>query len=103
MTSRRILYAGADHALAGLLRDALKTLDCFVVRSPVPTARTLIESYIKYTLLLFDDDPSGAELETYTRALRHREHTPIIIVKKSEELAGLLNTIRRALATTRAP
>ncbi len=103
MTSRRILYSGADYVLSGRLKDALKPLDCFVVRSPVLTARTLIESDIKYTLLLFDDDPAGAELEGYARTLPHRRHTPVIIVKKSEGFGGLLDAIRRRLATTRAP
>jgi glutaredoxin len=100
--SRRILYSGADYVLSELLKDALKPLDCFVVRSPVYTARTLVESDIKYTLLLFDDDPAGAELERYARTLPHREHTPVIIVKNSESFDRLLDAIRRQLATGRA-
>ena len=89
--------------MSELLRDALKALDCFVVRSPVTTARTLIRSDIKYTLLLFDDDPSGAELESYTRTPPHREHTPVIFVKKSEGSGRLLDTVRRRLSTIRVP
>jgi hypothetical protein len=102
MTSRRILYSGADYVLSELLKDALKGLDGFVVRSPAPTARTLIESDIKYTLLLFDDDPAGAELGRYARTLTHRERTPVVIVKKSEGFDGLLDAIRRRLAAARA-
>ena len=103
MTSRRILYAGEDDALSELLRDALKSLDCFVVRSPVPTARTLIKSDIKCTLLLFDETAAGVELEHYTHTLPHREHMPVIIIRKSEDLDGLLSTIRRRLAGIRVP
>ncbi|MET0624629.1 MAG: hypothetical protein ABW250_16745 [Pyrinomonadaceae bacterium] len=102
MASRRILYSGVDYILSERLKDALKPLNCFVVRSPVYTAPTLIKSDIKYTLLLFDDDPVGAELASYARTLSHRRHTPVIIVKKSESFGRLLDTIRRQLATTRA-
>src|SRR3954470_21485765 len=42
MSSHRILYAGDDVTLPGLLKDALHGHDCFVVRSPVETTRTLI-------------------------------------------------------------
>ncbi len=101
MTSRRILYSGADYVLSDLLKDALKSLDCFVVRSPVATARMFIKSDIKYTLLLFDDDPAGAESVSYTRTLAHRQHTPVVIVKNSEDFDRLLDTIRRRLAMTR--
>ncbi|HEY0173523.1 MAG TPA: hypothetical protein VGB98_21100 [Pyrinomonadaceae bacterium] len=85
-----------------MLKDALKPLDCFVVRSPVFTARTLIKSDIKYTLLLFDDDPSCAELESYARTLPHRERTPVIIIKKWESYDRLLDAIRRQLSAARA-
>lgn len=101
MTSHRILYAGDDYVLSELLKDALKPLDCFVVRSPVYTARTLIKSDIKYTLLLFDETAAGAELESYVRRLAHPRRTPVIIVKKSEGFGGLLDTIRRRLGTIR--
>ncbi len=99
--SRRILYSGADYVLSELLKDALKSLDCFVVRSPVYTARTLIESDIRYTLFLFDDDPAGAELESYASTLPHRERTPVIVVKNSESFDRLLDSIRRRLGTIR--
>jgi DNA-binding NtrC family response regulator len=103
MTSRRILYAGDDMALPGLLKDALKSLDCFVVYSPVTTSRMFIRSEIEYSLLLFDETVEGAELERFARSLSHREQTPVIIVKKSEGLGRLLDTIRRRLGITRAP
>jgi hypothetical protein len=100
MASRRILYAGDDVTLPGLLKDTLKSLDCFVVRSPVLTSHTLIKSDIKYSLLLFDETEAGAELERFARSLSHREHTPVIVVKKSEGLGGLLETIRRRLGAS---
>jgi hypothetical protein len=102
MTSRRILYSGTDIILSELLKDALKPLGCFVVRSPVFIARTFIKSDIKYALLLFDDDPACAELVSYARTLPHRQHTPVVIVKNSEGFDRLLDAIRRRLATTRA-
>jgi hypothetical protein len=101
MASHRILYAGDDSGLPARLRNGLSGIDCFVVRSPVETARTLIRSDVQYSLLLFDETEAGAELEGFARSLSHREQTPAVIVKKSERLAGLLNTIRRRLGTTR--
>ncbi|MET0625347.1 MAG: hypothetical protein ABW250_20580 [Pyrinomonadaceae bacterium] len=73
MASRRIPYSGVDYVLSERLKDALKPLDCFGVRSPVFTARTL----------------------------SHRRHTPVIIVKKSQGFGELLDTIRRRLGTIR--
>src|SRR5215213_3140865 len=99
MASRRILYAGDDTELPARLRDGLGGLDCFVVRSPVGTARLFIRSDIKYSLLLFDDTEAGEELERFARSLPHREQTPVIIVKKSEGLNGLLESIKRRLTT----
>jgi hypothetical protein len=61
-----------------------------------------IRSDIKYSLLLFDKTEAGADLEAYTRSLSHRERTPVIIVKESEGLGGLLDTIKRRL-TIRSP
>jgi hypothetical protein len=101
MASHRILYAGDDIHLPARLRDALQASDCFVVRSPAPSASTLVRSDIKYSLLLFDDDPAGAELEAYARTLLHRERTPVIMVKKSEGFGGLVYNVRRKLAGLR--
>jgi hypothetical protein len=103
MASHRILYAGDDTDLPARLRDALHAFDCFVVRSPVASTRMFIRSDIKYSLLLFDETDAGAELEAYTRSLSHRERTPVIIVKGSEGLGGLLDTIRRWLGTIHTP
>jgi glutaredoxin len=102
MASRRILYAGDDTGLPARLRDALHGLDCYVVRSPVETARTLVRSGIKYSLLLFDETEAGAELEAYARSLSHHESTPVIIVKESEGLGRLVDIIRRRI-TARVP
>jgi hypothetical protein len=98
MASHRILYAGDDIHLPARLRDALQASDCFVVRSPVESARTLIRSDIKYSLLLFDDDSRGAELEAYARTLGHRGHTPVVKFKESEGFGKLVSNIRRKLA-----
>jgi glutaredoxin len=92
----RILYVGADITLAARLTDALQ--GCRVVRSPVDSARTLIRSGIKYSLLLFDDDSRGAELEAYARTLEHREHTPVVMFKESEGFGKLVSQIERRLA-----
>src|ERR1044072_9048112 len=97
MASRRILYAGDDIHLPALLKDALHGLDFFVVRSPVAIARMFIRSEIKYSLLLFDETEAGAELEAYARSLPHREQTPVIIVKKSRDSGGLVESIKRRL------
>src|SRR5215207_6262881 len=99
MASHRILYAGDDINLPARLRDGLVGLDCFVVRSPVGTARMFIRSDIKYSLLLFDETEAGAEMEGYARSLPHRERTPVIIVKESEGLGVLLESIKRRLTT----
>ena len=76
MPSRRALYVGADLALLASLKDTLE--DCRVVRSPGAVARTLVESKINYSLLLFDAE--FAELADFARSLPHREHTPVIIL-----------------------
>jgi DNA-binding NtrC family response regulator len=102
MASHRILYAGDDSDLPARLRDALHDLDCYVVRSPVETARMLIRSEIEYSLLLFDETDEDAELESYARLPSHRERTPVIVVKGSEGLGELVDIIRRRI-TARVP
>ena len=99
MASHRILYVGTDIYLPARLRDALHGFDCFVVRSPVAIARTFIRSGIDYSLLLSDETEAGAELEAYARSLPHRERTSVIIVKESEGLSGLVDSIKRRLTT----
>jgi hypothetical protein len=97
MSSHRILYAGADNALPGLLQDALKSLDCLVVGSPVGVARTFIKSDIKYSILLFDDTAEGAELERFARTLEHRASTPVILFKQPVSLRALVESIKRGV------
>jgi glutaredoxin len=103
MASHRILYAGDDTDLPARLKDGLRDLDCFLVRSPAETARMFIRSEIEYSLLLFDETEAGAELAAYARSLSHRERMPVIIVKESVGVGVLLDTIRRRLGTLRAP
>src|SRR5579885_861842 len=98
MPSYHILYAGDDDALPALLKDALYSRSYFVVRSPVAIARTLIRSGIEYSLLLFDDDSSGAELEAYARTLGHREGTPVMLIKRGENFSSLANRIRHVVS-----
>lgn len=101
MASHRILYAGMTFYLPARLKDALRGLDCFVVRSPVDSAHMFIRSEIKYSLFLFDETEAGAELEAYARSLPHSERTPVVIVKESGGLGVLVDAIRRLI--TRVP
>jgi hypothetical protein len=80
MPSRRVLYVGADLDLLASLKAGLK--DCRVVRSPGGVARTLVESEINYSLLIFDSE--FAELADFARSLPHREHTPVLILPAGE-------------------
>jgi len=103
MPSHRVLYAGADACLPARIRDGLGGLDCFVVSAPANIARTFLQSDIKYSLLLFDETAEGVELQRFARSLPHREHTPVILVKKSGGLGTLLDAVRRRLGTPRVP
>lgn len=98
MPSYHVLYAGDDDALPVLLKDALHSHNYFVVRSPIATARTLIRSGIEYSLLLFDDDSRGAELEAYARTLGHRESTPVMLIKQGENIRSLAGRIRHVIS-----
>lgn len=97
----RILYVGRDYVLSGFLQDALKHLDCFVVRCPGGReSRLFIGSDIKYSLLLFDEqlpDMTGAELKRFTLSLPHREKTPVLVVKKSDDWERLASQMKRRL------
>lgn len=83
------------------------------------TALSLIESREHYDLILLDDDLpglSGVELAARARALRHRSHTPIVMLsaterrsdaraagvdvflKKPEGMASLVETIKQLLS-----
>jgi DNA-binding response OmpR family regulator len=94
MPSHRILYVGYHLNLLQSLSRILE--DCQVVRCPGGSnAHLLIESNIKYSLFLFDDelpDITGAELAQFTRKLKHRATTPIVILSKDKArgvVAGL--------------
>jgi len=97
MTSRRILYAGNNHALADTLRERLKHLNCDVIRAPTCIAHIFIRSDIKYTVFLFDDTPAGVELESYARTLTHRQHTPILRVKTAQGVNPIVDALARLL------
>jgi len=99
----RILYAGDSTDLPDRLRDGLNGPDCFVVYSPAGLAPTFIASDIKYSVLIFDDTAAGVALEGFARSLAHRARTPVMLVKESEGLGKLLDTIRRRLGTVRVP
>ena len=122
----RILYVGADHALAQTLNTTHRALGCFAVRCPANAdwlARLLLASTIRYALLLFDAElacTTGAELARFACGLAHRAGTPIIILSAGDgapaeraragvfvrEPAGgkqLVETIRRLLAAGGKP
>jgi DNA-binding response OmpR family regulator len=93
----RILYVGNDLALQKYLQSELR--DCQVVRCPDGSALTLIKE-ISYSLLLFDEvlpDMTGKELAGLTRALPHRERTPIITIRAGECGAKIVETIARKI------
>jgi DNA-binding response OmpR family regulator len=97
----RILYVGLDYALTAFLKVTFNRLDCFVVRCPSGRlSYCLIESEIKYSLLLFDEqllDMTGKELAEFARAVKHRKQIPILIVEKSDDLSVLASEIVRLL------
>ena len=98
----RLLYVGRDLVLSSFLKDALNPLDCFVVRCPGGReSRLFIASKIKYSLFLFDDelpDISGKELKRFAHSLAHRQSTPVILYKKSDDFNLLVETIIRELS-----
>ena len=105
----RLFYVGRNLALTAFLKDELKHLDCYVVRCPRGTeARIFIESEhsliggsaIKYSLFLFDEqlpDMTGKELAEFTRAVKHRKKTPVLIIEKSDDFNRLVETIVHTL------
>jgi hypothetical protein len=100
MTQHRILYVGLNLALLRSLQAALT--DCKVVRSPGGSdARLLIGSDIKYSLLLFDDEPlntTGAGLKCFACSLKHRQQTPVIIYQESDDYNLVIETVIRELS-----
>ena len=99
MASHRILYVGLDLNLLQILNGILT--GCRVVRCPGGSnAYLLIKSDIKYSLLLFDDEPlgtTGAELKRFAHSLEHRKHTPVIIHQKSDDLNLLIETLKKSI------
>jgi hypothetical protein len=90
MPSHGILYVGADLALLASLKATLE--DCRVVRSPGGVARTLIESEINYSLLIFDNEWS--ELADFARSLPHRQHATVFTLPADKtEHAEILATV----------
>lgn len=88
----RILYVGHDHSLSKFLRDKLKIYQ--IIGGPNGSlARTFIDK-ISYSLLLFDEnlsDTTGLMLASFTRSLKHRELTPIIILSENRcKRAGVI-------------
>jgi DNA-binding response OmpR family regulator len=99
MPSPRILYVGSDLALFEHLQAQLG--DYRIVRAPAASiARLLIEG-INYALLLFDEelyDTTGLELAEFAYSLANRQHTPFIIIKKTDDFELLLRDISHLLA-----
>jgi DNA-binding response OmpR family regulator len=96
----RILYAGNDLALSKRLRDTLR--DCQLVRAPSGSVARILIKGINYSLLLFAHelpDMTGTELMQFTRALPHRERTPIISISPSEREASIVEKVARLLTT----
>ena len=96
MASHHILYVGRDITLLLFLRDVLKKTDDTIVRCPSGReSYCLIESDIKYSLLLFDDelsDMTGLALAHFTSEQAHRKATPVVILSADKArgmVAGL--------------
>lgn len=100
----RILYVGTDLSLLDLLNRALKHPDCQIVRCPGGSpSHALIQSDIKYSLLLFDSKGTRHK-RGETQTLRMSTPTsqaqpPFIILKKSDEFDALAKTIIQSLAS----
>jgi DNA-binding response OmpR family regulator len=95
MATDRTLYVGNDLALLHLLNREL--IDCLTVRcARGNVARMFLESNIKYSLLLFDEelpDMRGAELAQLAREFPHREHTPLMILSEGFDVGSIVETI----------
>jgi hypothetical protein len=92
------LYAGNDLSLLKALQDELT--DSQIVRSPGGSVTRLLIASINYSLLLFDEDVTGKELEGYARALLHHTRTPIITLRVGEHEGEIVKTVRRLLNTS---
>jgi DNA-binding response OmpR family regulator len=101
---RRILYVGRDLSLLSSLQDALTY--CVIVRCPRGKEAQSFIAGIDYSVLVFDEqlsDMTGAELEQFTRSLsdRYRQHTPVLIVKESDEPNVVIGAVVRELSKMR--
>src|SRR2546423_6130597 len=100
----KILYVGANRALAEYLNHELKEFGCFVdYCSALWLARAFIESDINYALLLVDEqltEMTGAEFTLSVHSLRHRKHLPSIALKKSDDFNVSAQTILSLLTTS---
>jgi hypothetical protein len=95
----RVLYVGLDLALLTYLTERLD--ECWVVRAPAACVARLFIKHLKHSLFVFDEvlmDGTAQELTRFTREIANRERTPILIVKKSDNLELLAITIERLLA-----
>jgi hypothetical protein len=81
----KILYVGRNIALCQFLKAGLQARDCYLAYCPALwLAHVLLKSDVYYSLCLFDELPeaTGVELVEFTRTLRHRVCTPMIVVKE---------------------
>jgi CheY-like chemotaxis protein len=83
-----ILHAEDDEAVASVVRDTLEARG-WRVKSCADgiTALRRLASWVRYDLLLFDNDlpgVNGLELTRTTRKLAHRRRTPIIMFSASD-------------------
>jgi len=88
-----ILHVEDNELVAGALKEVLEMEDWTVETCKEGTAAMrLLESDAHYDVLIFDNqlpDINGVELIRQTRALPHRQHTPIIMLSASDvELAA---------------
>jgi len=94
----RVLYVGLDLALLEYLTERLD--ECWIVRAPAAcVARPFIE-HLDYSLFVFDEvlmDGMAQELTRFARESAKGKDTPILTVKKSDNLELLARTITRLL------
>jgi CheY-like chemotaxis protein len=99
MSSHSILYVGHDLRLLKYMQNELE--DCRVVRSlDNEIARNLIKSGINYSLFVFDEEMpemSGQVLTALARELAHRQDTPVVIFKPSDDFNSIVKIIMRLL------
>jgi CheY-like chemotaxis protein/tetratricopeptide (TPR) repeat protein len=117
-----ILHVEDNRMVADAVKETLETEGWKVVTCvDGETAWKLIESNVRYDLLLIDGelpDMNGIKLVSYARSIAHRQHTPIVMLsasdyaleahraganaflRKPEDTPTLVETIKRLLANT---